>query len=102
MDAAVDLFARQGYDRTSLRQIAGAVSITESAVYRHYPSKEAILDEIIAYMETQVSGPPGEYGGDGGPSIFRRKQSDVEKLERDLEGPVEFFEALLVPGEAQA
>jgi AcrR family transcriptional regulator len=72
-DAAVELFAERGYDGTSLRQIAEAVGLTESAVYRHYPSKEAILEAIIAYMESRVSGPlpEGLDQGGGGGSIFR-------------------------------
>lgn len=56
-DVAVDLFARQGYDRTSVREIARGVGITESAVYRHYPSKDAILEAIFTYVETQVYSP---------------------------------------------
>jgi len=56
-DAAVDLFAENGYDRTSVRDIARAVGIAESAVYRHYPSKEAILDTIFEYMEKQIYAP---------------------------------------------
>jgi AcrR family transcriptional regulator len=71
-DAAVDLFAERGYDRTSVRDIARAVGITESAVYRHYPSKESILDAILAYMEKRVYTPlpPARRAGDDG-SIFR-------------------------------
>ena len=73
-DAAVDLFAERGYDRTSVRDIAGAVGITESAVYRHYPSKESILEAIFAYVENQVYSPlppvPG-VSGHTGSSIFR-------------------------------
>ncbi len=56
-DAAVDLFAERGYDRTSVRDIASAVGITESAVYRHYPSKESILEAIFTYVETRVYTP---------------------------------------------
>ena len=56
-DAAVDLFAEHGYDRTSVRDIARAVGIAESAVYRHYPSKEAILQAIFEHMETEIFAP---------------------------------------------
>src|SRR4030042_2279296 len=55
--AAVDLFAERGYDRTSVRDIASAVGITERAVYGHYPSKESILDAIFTYVETRVYTP---------------------------------------------
>jgi AcrR family transcriptional regulator len=73
-EAAVDLFASRGYDGTSMRQIAGAVGLTESALYRHYPSKEAILDAILDYTESGIyTALPIEetLGVDGGDSIFR-------------------------------
>lgn len=72
-DAAVSLFAERGYDRTSIRDIAGAVGITESAVYRHYPSKESILDAIFTYVESRVYSPlpPARVGGGSERSIFR-------------------------------
>lgn len=53
-DATVDLFAERGYDRVSVRDIARAVGITESAVYRHYASKDEILDSIFAYVEGRI------------------------------------------------
>jgi AcrR family transcriptional regulator len=73
-EAAIDLFARQGFDRTSIRQIAGALGLTESALYRHYSGKEAILSSIFEYAETAIFTPlpieddRGEYAGQ---SIFR-------------------------------
>jgi AcrR family transcriptional regulator len=69
-DAAVDLFAERGYDRTSVRDIARAVGITESAVYRHYPSKESILEAVFTYVESRVYTPlPPSRKADS--SIFR-------------------------------
>jgi AcrR family transcriptional regulator len=53
-DAAVTLFAEKGYDRVSVRDIGRAVGITEGAVYKHYASKEAILESIFAYVEGRI------------------------------------------------
>src|SRR5208337_1562144 len=53
-DAAVDLFAQKGYDGVSIRDIGRAVGITEAAVYKHYESKEAILESIFAYVEGRI------------------------------------------------
>jgi len=47
-DAAVYLFAEKGYSRTSVKEIGKAAGISEPAVYRHYESKAAILDDIIS------------------------------------------------------
>ncbi|XHH09097.1 MAG: TetR/AcrR family transcriptional regulator [Candidatus Bathyarchaeia archaeon] len=48
-DAAIDLFAQQGYDNVSVRDIAKAVGIKESSIYKHYTNKEQILQKIIQY-----------------------------------------------------
>lgn len=53
-DAAVDLFAQRGYDGVSIRDIATAAGITEGAVYRHFSSKEAILDAIFTFVESRI------------------------------------------------
>ncbi len=50
-DAAIDLFAERGYDGVSVRDIAKAVGIKESSLYKHYASKEEILESIFEYMK---------------------------------------------------
>ena len=47
LDRALDLFAEHGFYGTSMRQIARAVGVRESALYHHFPGKEAILHELI-------------------------------------------------------
>ena len=43
LDVALDLFIDQGYDGTSLRQIADRLGITKAALYYHFEAKEDIL-----------------------------------------------------------
>src|SRR6185437_10733990 len=38
-----DLFIEQGYDKTSLRQIAEPLGFTQAAIYYHFAAKEDIL-----------------------------------------------------------
>lgn len=45
--AASDLFARRGYDRVGMGELADAVSIGPSALYRHFSSKQHLLREVI-------------------------------------------------------
>ncbi len=59
-DAAVELFAQRGFDGVSIRDISQSVGITEGAVYRHYSSKDAILDAIFAYVEARIYQKPPE------------------------------------------
>lgn len=73
LGASIDLFAEKGYDRTSIRDIAKAVDITESAVYRHYESKDAILDAIFDQLVDQVYTPlTPRQGTSEQASIFRQ------------------------------
>ncbi|TDD25699.1 TetR/AcrR family transcriptional regulator [Nonomuraea diastatica] len=53
LDTALDGFAQKGYAATSIRSIAGAVGIQDSALYRHFPSKQAIFDTLME----EVGGP---------------------------------------------
>ena len=47
VDAARRAFAERGYDGASMADIAATVGIVEGAVYKHFPSKRALLYESI-------------------------------------------------------
>ena len=50
MEAALELFARNGYLGTSMSDIAQQLGITKAALYKHYTSKQEILDRIVERM----------------------------------------------------
>ena len=47
MEAAIDLFTEQGFDKTSLREVADRVGVTKAALYYHFRSKEELLLSLI-------------------------------------------------------
>jgi len=47
---ALDLFAERGFFGTSMRDIARAVGVRESALYHHFASKDAILKELLGSL----------------------------------------------------
>ena len=53
-DAAVELFSRNGFSGTSIREIVSLVGIRESSLYKHYGSKDELLDEIFEYFKTTL------------------------------------------------
>src|SRR5262245_29183203 len=63
-DVALELFAEQGYEKTSLREIAERLEVTKAALYYHFKTKEDILislfqdlarplDELLAWGQQQ-------------------------------------------------
>ena len=47
LDAALHVFAEQGYASGSMREIARRVGVTEPALYRHFTGKEALFLALI-------------------------------------------------------
>lgn len=89
---ALELFTENGYERTSLREIAERLGVTKAALYYHFKSKDEIvtsfaedrlrrLDEMIEWAETQPPGPDrrqellsryaDEFFGGNHPSVMR-------------------------------
>lgn len=47
LDAALELFSVQGFEATSIAQIAGTVGIRKASLYSHFENKQAILDALV-------------------------------------------------------
>ncbi len=59
--AALDMFSRNGYAGTNIRELAASVGLVKSSTYKHFGSKEeiwdALLDEMIAYYGARFGSP---------------------------------------------
>ena len=53
LDAALTLFAENGYNGTSVEQIAKSVGIKAPSLYKHYKGKEDILNALIDSAEAR-------------------------------------------------
>ena len=49
MKAALPLFARNGFSKTTTKELARAAGVSEALLYKHFPSKESLYSEIQAY-----------------------------------------------------
>ena len=47
LEAALELFSVQGFEATSISQIADAVGIRKASLYSHFENKQAILDALV-------------------------------------------------------
>lgn len=74
LEAALNLFAADGYEAVSVSTIAGALGITKGALYKHYPSKRHIFNSILNRMETQDAQQADD---------FQLPQDTLDKMEDD-------------------
>jgi AcrR family transcriptional regulator len=75
--AALSLVASAGMEALSVARIARHVGIVPSAIYRHFPDKDAVLDEVIELIEAMLT-------------------ENVRAVERETEDPVEQLRRLLM------
>ena len=59
--AALEMFSRNGYAGTNIRELTASLGLGKSSMYRHFQSKEdiwnALLDEMIAYYAERFGSP---------------------------------------------
>jgi AcrR family transcriptional regulator len=81
---ATRLFGNRGYDRVTTKDLAASCAVSEPALYRYFPSKEAIYDVVLSSLESRLQVK----------ELFDRleNEQDVEKLLHDLASHIfEFF-----------
>ena len=52
LDRAAALFARRGFAKTSVQDIADAVGLSKAGLLHHFPSKDALHEAVLAQAET--------------------------------------------------
>lgn len=61
LSAALDLFSRNGYAGTNIRELTASLGLVKSSMYKHFKSKEEIwnglLDEMIVYYGARFGSP---------------------------------------------
>ena len=89
LEAALDLFSVNGYEATSISQLADAVGIRKASLYSHFANKQEILDTVV---ETVLKG-YAEH------SIFARADWDDPEFTKDKTGMTAEAVASLVQGQ---
>lgn len=89
--AAVDLFTEQGYDETTVAQIAERAGVTKSTFFRHFPDKRELLvagQEMLSRLlaEGIADAPEGASALDAVAAGLENASSAMGPANRDL-GP---------------
>ncbi|MFJ3465704.1 TetR/AcrR family transcriptional regulator [Achromobacter spanius] len=73
LEEAAKLFARSGYDGSSISDLAGAIGVSKAAIYHYYPTKQDIYDAIILEVLEGLTHTVGRdvAGAEGGAARLR-------------------------------
>jgi AcrR family transcriptional regulator len=78
MRSAEELFMRQGYEKTSMQQIADHSGLTKGALYHHFISKESLLERMCTDHYRALSDAALPVIGDASLSCFTRIRRLIE------------------------
>ncbi len=84
LEIAEGLFSRQGYENTSMRQIAAEAGSGKASLYYYFKSKEEIFQEVLEKEASELLEKFNESNGE--------KVSFQEKLYNFLNIPLEIFQ----------
>lgn len=76
---AIELFNRQGYDGTSMGDLAAELGVTKSAIYHHVPSKQHLLSEALDEALTGLEAAITSTEEMAGASAYERLRSVVRQ-----------------------
>jgi len=88
-DVALELFAEQGYEKTSLREISERLEVTKAALYYHFKTKEEILVSIFEDLSRPIEDLI-EWGRQQ-PHTLETKQEIVRRYSDALAGAAPLF-----------
>jgi AcrR family transcriptional regulator len=91
LDVALELFNEQGYDKTSLREIAERLGVTKAALYYHFERKEDILLELHLRLHALSRGMIERLEGLDGPAIVAAWPGLVDELIDEMLANRELF-----------
>lgn len=102
LDVAAPLFARHGYDRTSLAMIGAAAGVAKSLVYHYYRDKDAVLADLLRrHLEELVAAVEAAAAADDRPAERRLADMAIALLEHyrdaDAEHEVQIAHLKLLP-----
>ncbi|HEU4806832.1 MAG TPA: TetR/AcrR family transcriptional regulator [Homoserinimonas sp.] len=82
LTSAARLFAERGFDRVSMEDLGAAAGVSGPAVYRHFPSKQAVLAALLIEVSESLH--------DGGLRVVARATDDDAALRSLIRFHVDF------------
>src|SRR6266581_9473332 len=89
LDAAREMYVKNGYEATTMRAIADRIEYTPTAIYHHFRNKEALLAELCAADFRALAAAFQKIGRIEDP-IERLRRSGLAYVQFGLEHPMQY------------
>jgi len=96
LDAAREMFVRQGYEATTMRAIADRIEYTPTAIYHHFKNKEALLAELCIADFRALASAFLKIGRIDDP-IERLRKTGLAYVQFGLEHPMQYQLMFMTP-----
>nr|WP_320024243.1 TetR/AcrR family transcriptional regulator [uncultured Acetobacterium sp.] len=74
LEEALNLFSVKGYESVTVKEIANAVGIKDSSLYKHFGSKQDIYDTLLEWMDQKFEETV---------TFYRLPQGEIESVARE-------------------
>ncbi|WP_123041096.1 TetR/AcrR family transcriptional regulator [Cohnella candidum] len=95
LEAAMRLFARQGFHATSIQEIVDELGMAKGSIYFYFKSKDELLLSIFEYYGEQLYNGMAEQPGEEGLSPREALRVQLERQIRFIRENVEFIQMLI-------
>jgi AcrR family transcriptional regulator len=96
LDAARDLFVKQGYEAVTMRQIAQKIAYTPTAIYFHFQDKEHLMSELCAIDFLKLAQHFNQLANERDPLVRLRKMA-FAYMEFGLKNPNHYRLLFMTP-----
>lgn len=102
LDAARDLFVREGYDHVSIRKIAAKLEISPGSLYLHFDDKISIFEHLCRETFDRLSARMKAIVDDPAPALDRLRRAGRLYVEFGLENPQHYMLTFVLGGRLAA
>ena len=99
LDAARELFAKEGYESVSMRRIAEKIEYSPTTIYLYFQDKQELIEEICNQTFALLSKKIEKISATGGDPVERLKAGMRAYIEFGLKNPDQYRVTLMTPWE---
>ena len=97
LDAASELFVREGYEDVSMRRIAEKIEYSPTTIYLHFRDKAELLEEVCEDLFARLSQVLAKISAQAGDPIERLKRGMLAYVRFGLENPHPYRAIFMMP-----